>query len=337
MVLRKWAVAVGLCSVAGSAHADIALYGITDTFVDYVNAGKGYTAAMGTSGQWASRIGMRGEEDIGGGNKVLFVLENGFNSNTGALASPTSIFNRQAWIGISGHYGEVRFGQQNSPLWLYEGRGEAFGGVTQASVLSNLSTYTIRTSNTFSWISPLIDGFRGSVYFGLGTGGGFRSAGSSYQYALTYDNGPLAVAYDAQGYWNTTGSVARRSSFASASYRIGSVTVFAGFSSTNWEDVGINTRVYSLSARYQLSRFSTIALGGGYMHDRTPEDSDARQLSALYVYNLSRRTDVYSAVTFLQNRNTAMQTLDGAATSGPTPAYPGADVRGIQLGIVHAF
>ncbi len=43
-----------------------------------------------------SRWGMRGAEDIGGGNRILFEIESGFSSADGTLATAGTLFNRQA-------------------------------------------------------------------------------------------------------------------------------------------------------------------------------------------------------------------------------------------------
>ena len=76
--------AVMLICLAPAARADssVTLYGIVDEFVQVVNTGSGYTGAVGSSGQWASRIGLRGSEDIGGGLHVNFQLEQAFSGQT---------------------------------------------------------------------------------------------------------------------------------------------------------------------------------------------------------------------------------------------------------------
>ncbi|CAB3808891.1 Outer membrane porin protein 32 [Pararobbsia alpina] len=87
--MRKSIACVGLalaCSKCAMAQESITMYGLLDEFAQYVNTGKGFTAAMGSSGQWGSRFGVKGTEDIGGGNRVNFVLENGFNPTDGSLA-----------------------------------------------------------------------------------------------------------------------------------------------------------------------------------------------------------------------------------------------------------
>ena len=55
----RFTTAVLLMCVASVARAQssVTLYGIVDEFVQVVNTGSGYTGAVGSSGQWASRIG----------------------------------------------------------------------------------------------------------------------------------------------------------------------------------------------------------------------------------------------------------------------------------------
>ncbi|CAE6942101.1 Outer membrane porin protein 32 [Paraburkholderia domus] len=319
------------------AQSSVTLYGIIDEFVQYANTGRGYSAAVQSSGQWASRFGLRGSEDIGAGTKINFVLENGFVPNTGGFADPTSIFNRQAWVGASGGWGEVRLGRLNSPLFITEWRVDAFAAVTQASGLDNLSTYTIRTSNTAAYISPTYAGLQASVYAGLGTSGGFREPGSNYQFSVTYDHGPVAASYAQQAVWSATGNALDKSAFASLSYAFSSATVYLGYHSADWANINIKIRAYSLSMKYQFTPASFLSLGGAYLHDRTSLGNDAGQISAMYQYLLSKRTNVYAAVSFLKNKNTSSRTLAGAANAGPALAYPGADARGIQVGFVQKF
>ena len=165
--------AVMLICLAPAAHADsgVTLYGILDEFVQVVNTGSGYTGAVGSSGQWASRFGLRGTEDIGGGNHINFDLQNGFNPNDGTFATPGSLFNRAAWVGVSGGWGELRAGRQNSPVFNDQGGLDAFGASTQASGFSNFMTFTVRTSNTVSYTSPTLAGLQFSLYAGLGDAG----------------------------------------------------------------------------------------------------------------------------------------------------------------------
>jgi hypothetical protein len=55
-------------------------------------------------------------------------------------------------------------------------------------------------------------------------------------------------------------------------------------------------------------------------------DVEARDLAACQRY-----------LSFPRNRNQASYTLAGATNPGLPLAYPGADARGVQVGIVHRF
>lgn len=319
------------------AENNVTLYGIVDEFVQYVNTGNGYTPAVGSSGQWGSRIGMKGSEDIGGGNSVSFALENGYNPNNGTLAQANTLFNRQAWVGISGQWGKIRAGRQNSPLFLDQGGQDAFGGVTQASGMDNLTTFSFRTSNTISYVSPSFAGLQVGMYLGLGDAGGFRSAGSSYQFDVTYEHGPFAAFVAGQWLKNSTDTTTDHSILAGASYTIGQATVYGGYSVSKWDDYGINARVYGLSVKYQLNPANYVALGYAFLSDKTSQGNNADQLGLMYEYDLSKRTNFYAALSFLRNKGEASYTLAGAANPGLPLAYPGADARGVQVGIVHRF
>jgi predicted porin len=335
----RFPVAVLLMCLApvAKAQSSITLYGIVDEFVQVVNTGSGYTGAVGSSGQWASRIGLRGSEDIGGGNHIIFDLQNGFNPNDGSFASPGSLFNRQAWVGISAKWGEVRAGRQNSPLFNDQGGLDAFGASTQASGFSNLMTFTVRTSNTVSYTSPELGGVQFSMYAGFGDAGGLRSAGSSYQADVTYTHGPVAAVLAAQAVKSADGTTTDRAAEAGLSYQIGKTTLYLGWSGSKWDDIKLDANVYGASALYQFTPSSALALGYTYLHDETGQGDNASQVGALYTYSLSRRTNLYSALSFLQNRGQASYRLAGSANAGLPLAYPGADARGFQLGMVHRF
>ena len=326
-----------LSAHCAQAQDGVTLYGVVDEFAQYVNTGNGYTAALGSSGQWGSRFGLKGAEEIGGGQKINFDLENGFNANDGTLASAGSLFNRQAWVGVSGGWGQVRAGRQNSPLFYDQSGQDAFGGVTQASGMDNLTVFSYRTSNTVSYQSPEIGGFQAGVYFGFGDAGGTRSAGSSRQIDLTYEQGPFAAFVAGQWLKNPTATTTDHTIMAGASYAIGKTTLYGGYSAVKWDDIGIRSQVYGLSAKYQFDATNYLALGYAYLHDSTSQGNNADQVGLMYEYDLSKRTNFYGALSFLRNHNQASYTLAGAANPGLPLAYPGADARGVQVGIVHRF
>ena len=108
-----------LGTVAGSAMAaDVTLYGRIDTGLRYTNVDSDFqniddaSSFEMTSGNYTgSRFGLKGEEDLGNGLKVAFVLENGFDSDDGSFDSNDNLFGRQASLHLKGGFGELAFGR----------------------------------------------------------------------------------------------------------------------------------------------------------------------------------------------------------------------------------
>ncbi len=111
--------------VHAQAPTSVTLYGVVDAGIEYVNrvaSGTG-TAPIGSrfgmpsnGGLSASRWGLRGSEDLGGGWRAFFNLENGFGSDTGQLATANNIFSRAALVGLANHYGKLSLGRQVTSL-----------------------------------------------------------------------------------------------------------------------------------------------------------------------------------------------------------------------------
>ena len=118
--------ALVLAGFAGAASAQVSLYGLLDVSFgksiaddaakkasDFHFGGDGDAASAGSSqGNSTSRIGIKGSSDVGSGVKANFKLETNGIKSSGDVPAP--FFNRQAWVGFSGGFGEVRLGRQDS-------------------------------------------------------------------------------------------------------------------------------------------------------------------------------------------------------------------------------
>lgn len=123
----KQAIATGVaaCAIlaAGSAAAQtsVTIYGILDAAIDYntnVDAA-GHSRVWEPDpggGMFPSRLGFRGMEDLGGGLKAIFTLENGFGIDTGANGQ-NRLFGRQAWVGLAGSWGQVTLGRNYNMIY----------------------------------------------------------------------------------------------------------------------------------------------------------------------------------------------------------------------------
>lgn len=304
------AVASGAC-----AQSQVTIYGNIDTFTQYTNTGNGYTAAIDSSGLVGTRWGVKGSEDLGDGRKLDFVLEQGFKSDSGAAADTARAFSRQSWIGLSNGLGQVRIGRQNALMFINEGRLDAFYGASMASGLNNFSTYTVRTDKTVSYFSPRIAAMQFQLYYGLGTGGGHRAPNGSYSGAVNSDTKRVHLTLVRQTVRNG----------------------YLGYHKAKSALAGIDKDVLSLSTRFHLTPRTDFSLGYTYLHDQTAKQDDASQIGAMLHYQMSKRTQFYTTVSYLKNTGNAMYVLGGAAVAGMPLAHPGASPRGVQMGVVHYF
>jgi predicted porin len=101
--MRKSLVAVALAVAfpAAFAQSNVTLYGIVDIGVEYLDAGRapasqGSTNMSGTRVQSGisagSRWGIRGSEELGGGYRALFTLENRFEADTGQVTNNNAMY-----------------------------------------------------------------------------------------------------------------------------------------------------------------------------------------------------------------------------------------------------
>lgn len=213
--MKKIAIAVAAAMTAATASAaDFTLYGIVDTGLGYTNLDtledptvnrfemiNGYNSG--------SRFGFKGTEDLGNGYSVSFVLENGFNSDSGVLGQGGRMFGREAQVKFHSPYGTLSFGRAGT---LLSGAGtlDIFG--MNADVLPggwdgifNIGNYQgngIRLDNMVTYQTPTAAGFTGYLQYSFAndtTSGdddskpNERNSNRYFAGGLTYNNGPLGV------------------------------------------------------------------------------------------------------------------------------------------------
>ncbi|KAA1003445.1 porin [Paraburkholderia panacisoli] len=331
-------IALLLTSTQVRAQSDIFLYGILDTSLEVTNAGNGATVRMDSGGLNGSRFGLTGTEDIGAGYKIKFTLEQGILSTTGAASNPALAFSRQAWVGVAAPWGEVRVGLQNSPVYIpVTGVLDAFTVNTLASGMDSFLSISPRQNNAITYLSPDFHGLTGQVMVSLRDATTKPDNGiAAYNLAVEYSHGSLNSAIGYQRVTNFKGSSTLNALFAGANYAFGPLRVFAAYHNAKITGL-VDKDVYALSASYQFSVSTMLSFGGAHAHDRTGMGNGGDQVGLMYWYFVSKRTTLYASAAFLDNHNKATFTINSAPTGGIPVAYPGANPRGIQLGIQHRF
>jgi len=300
--------ALACATVATSlAHAQgsVTLYGVVDAGIGYVSSvatspsaqgGHKFQAASGIGS--GDRFGLRGSEDLGGGNSATFVLEDGFNIFNGASLQGGRLFGRQAFVGLSNHKaGSITLGRQYdsvvdfvSPITSAKQWGTQYGA--HVGDIDNLYN-AFRINNSVKYTSSAYDGFTFGALYGFsnqasGVGSGFAdnrawSAGARYAKGpVTAGVGVLHVDHPSSS--NANGAVAGDYTSATnvfygkpvdkqdvaatgASYSVGAMTFGAvySYSRLRYTD-GSSLRManYEVNGRYQVC--PALILGTAFVY-----------------------------------------------------------------------
>ncbi|MHB9834614.1 porin [Paraburkholderia terrae] len=189
-----------LCSISSVAHSQssVLLYGIIDEGVQFnSNAGGNRQYYMASGELNGSRWGLRGNEDLGGGLKALFVLENGFDVNTGKLGQGGLEFGRQAYVGLSSDLGTVTLGRQYDSVVDFVGfleAGDQWAGYLGAHPADNDNfNNTNRVNNAIKYTSRNLGGFTFGGMYSLGGIAGDTTRNQIWSFGAGYANGPLVL------------------------------------------------------------------------------------------------------------------------------------------------
>lgn len=212
------AVAV-LGAFAGSAiAADVQLYGIVDTGLQYVHGDTDSTSAnsdfdsfsMESGMASGSRFGFKGTEDLGNGLTVGFILEDGIKSDTGV--DDDVLFNRESSLFLQGGFGKVAFGRIGSfnggvSSWAKYGVMSVFG-TSWGDYSAQAGTWAMGAgmwNNMIAYETPSFAGFKVFAQYGMGNQvkegeelvGEENESSSDRYYAIgaSYGNGPLSLYF----------------------------------------------------------------------------------------------------------------------------------------------
>jgi general bacterial porin, GBP family len=325
-----------LCLAANAAHAQssVTLYGLIDAGLTYTSNQHGQKNFQATSGDTnGSRWGVRGAEDLGGGLKAIFTLENGFSIQNGTLGQNSREFGRQAFVGLSSEsYGTLTAGRQYDSVVDYLGplslTGTQYGGTHFAHPYDNDNLdNSFRVNNSVKYQSLNYGGLKfGGMYGFSNQAGGFAS-NRAYSVGASYNYGPLnaAVGYlqlNNSGTTFASGAVSDDATFIAGlqrtfgggvSYTFGPAVAGVVVTQTQLSSAtGIGAYASGTSKGFNLSggsaRFTNYELNGRY--NLTPAlaligaytFTDGRlngvspkynQVSIRTDYSLSKRTDVY--------------------------------------------
>lgn len=322
---------LGAFTGVASAQSSVTLFGVVDLNARYVkNDGVARRVSLSQDGINSSRLGFRGTEDLGGGLKAGFWLEGGVNADTGTTNA--KFFGRRSTVSLMGGFGEVRLGRDYTPTFWNNTIYDAFGTVglgDSAGVAQLLSNTFVRADNSIGYFLPAgIGGLFGQAMVAAGEG---VSAGKYVGGRLGFGAGPFEVAA-AYAQQDTATGDKHKTMNVGGSYDLGVAKLMGYYD----RDTLANTK----DNRYSVS--AVVPMGQGEIHagyDRsrfensgTGTSNSISKYALGYVYNLSKRTALYTTVARISNGSLS------AATLGPSPAMaPGGKSSGAEFGVRHIF
>ncbi|MCP5158040.1 MAG: porin [Gammaproteobacteria bacterium] len=194
------AVAAALTGFGSVAVADTTLYGSARVSIDYVDIDKPAGFLSDSIDYWdvfndSSRLGVRGEEDLGGGLSAIYQYEFGVDLTDGGNFNS----NRPKWVGLKGGFGAVTLGTQWSAYYNVTGVADIFNSsrtfATDTGYLGG--QYGHRLDNTVLYTSPNMSGFTAQAMLVMN---GVQNDGRTpdvsdgvdlWQVAGVYSNGPF--------------------------------------------------------------------------------------------------------------------------------------------------
>lgn len=333
------AISALLAAVCGpaSAQGTVTIYGVVDAGVEYQKASAGSSGAAtrstnlvnGTFG--ASRLGFRGTEDLGGGLRAFFQIENGFNPDDGTVTG-AAFWGRKSIVGLSGSWGELSLGRDYTPaFWV-----QFYTDVNTFAMYGNSGTMSafaltgmLRANNGIYYVSPEIKGFRGRLTYTLGdesatapkdTG---RIIGLSGEYrSPTLSAGIFHQERKSVFPANSTSTDANVYQGITGLYNGGDWGVSGGL--TRYDPAGPNTAtagvVKSLWAGV-IYRFGTsdvrVNVGRVTTDVTAPTDGKSTLIGVNYSYHLSKRTNLYVGAGRVSNNVSAQFGLEGGSRAIP--------------------
>ena len=289
-------------------------------------------------------------------------LANNTTANNGGL-----VFNRRSTIDLAGSFGAIRLGRDYTPSFWNHTVFDPFGtlGAGSGANITLPSTLTLAAANTNALTGARTN--NGFTYlYGIAPNGGSHALGSQGVYAqvtfapaenlsnaaagaagqyqgarVGYAAGALNIAGSyAESNFQTNAATKYKETNIAGSYDMGVAQLMA-----HWGTNDISTAAASKSSHWGIG--AKIPMGSGYIpvsfnsvSINNAANSGASQFAIGYVYNLSKRSALYTTYSALSNKNGGAYTFlggNGGGNAGLGSVAAGKDGTAFDAGFRTSF
>jgi predicted porin len=359
MKVSKFYIGILLTLIApfAMAQSSVTIYGRVNEDIEYMTglptSGGSSTSRVALKGGdlGTSLWGLQGSEDIGGGNKILFHFEDGFNGATGQLGSTTSFWNRWAVVGTSNDsLGTALVGRQlniSYGVWYYDPMLQS--AWSSASLVRGRTWHT--TADSISYQSPKVDGFDMYGQYSLSNatnwnGNGSTTQGRSDGLRLTY----RSALFQVSGQYDETRDPANgrlddvflysREYLAAANVFLGQFKVQFAYQTSHADanpiSVASETRHVWGGLTWQATAAASV-VAAVYHINANNGVGNATMYTLMTTYNISKRTMLDMQVATVRNSKTGTFSLEANLPGSADDPLAGHTQTGVYAGIQHQF
>ncbi|MYN17579.1 porin [Rugamonas sp. FT107W] len=308
-----------------AAQSGIGVYGVVDlAIVSDRDSGKS-TTAVNSGQQTASRLGIKGNEDLGGGMRASFVVESQIEADTGNPSFAGRPFGSQSWVGLSGAFGSVKLGRMFTPYFGAIATNDPFDAKGPGESTRVFQDSGVRMDNTVKYSLPDLHGFHGDLAYGAGEQAGNAKANRQISADAGYAAGPMNIELAYHDSNDAAGVRLARSTLVAGNYDFGPVRGWIVLARSR-NDKTLDTRDMLLGVSIPFGR-DLIAADVVHKSDRYFQHASATQLALGYYHTLSKRTNLYLVGSNLRNGSEASYQA----------ALPGGTRRLVAAGMRHQF
>lgn len=368
--MKKLAASMALLApfAMAQAQSSVTLYGIVDAALSFGHDGDRSSPGLDSGVGPGTRLGFRGDEDLGGGLRAVFTAEMGIDSSTGNLQQGGVGFGRQVFVGFNfDNTFSLTMGRQYSPTELAITAADTLGqnywnssagfGIGSMSPVGNRTLgsgcqgATVRVNNSILG-TYTAGGFTGRLMVGTGDEAESNS-GRLINPSIQYKSGPFmaTAAYtrmrQCQADFQTalTAPGWQTEKLVGGSYDFGPATLFLGYygldpSEDNKQITATTTlkqKAYWVGARAPVGDLGQLLVQVSRLKaSRLANDAKGTGIGVTYIHFLSKRTRVYVSAARMDNNQYGSFSLT-AATAAQAAAAAGKDPRVLSFGVTHTF
>ena len=252
------------------------------------------------------------------------------------------------------------------------GTAGTWGGIVGGTAGFTAFGADIRSSKSIQYRIATPAGFGGSLMYGAKGSGYLNRYNKFYGASATYKANGFDVGIAHNRGYDQSDNVSLVTSTIGGSYTTGEFKFFAGYHDQRnrnsalladyrlafesaiapfgaaapslrnvfYPNIAANTQVdaasYQLGLHYRVGAGRVMA-SVAHQNDRSASNSDANLFALGYNYNLSKRTDIYTVVAQINNKNEGQYIPGAAGSPGGFAKVPGDHSRAVQVGVRHRF